>query len=222
MLAAIFYAIADSIFSITDKSNLDLLVFLAAVLGLIVPIVWLRHKRKKYRRVVPSIIAPYQVSLGEADARINSQAMQEVNEQLAALSAEVTRLRMERDAAEEMRLKAEREGNEARQRTQPQALLEEGHPQLPPSAYERPPERRSKQRDVSFPIVLGICFVLLFLGFVVAPIAGVADKASVAWFCCVIAFIVFTWWAQFKLQLWWRRMEGRSVARGFRDEYDEN
>lgn len=117
MLAAIFYAIADSIFSITDKSNLDLLVFLAAVLGLIVPIVWLRHKRKKYRRVVPSIIAPYQVSLGEADARINSQAMQEVNEQLAALSAEVTRLRMERDAAEEMRLKAEREGNEARQRT---------------------------------------------------------------------------------------------------------
>jgi hypothetical protein len=152
-LSAIFYAICRNIFSITDEPYEDLIIISSIVVGLIVPIFWLRHKRKKYRRKVPAIAQPQlpnRASADEPDAGIGSQALQAVNQQLAALSSEVARLRMERDAAEEGRLKAERQANEARQRnSQPQVLeekhplllpkvLEEKHPQLLPSTYGRP------------------------------------------------------------------------------------
>jgi hypothetical protein len=117
-LSAIFYAICRNIFSITDEPYEDLIIISSIVVGLIVPIFWPRHKRKKYRRKVPAIAQPQlpnRASADEPDAGIGSQALQAVNQQLAALSSEVARLRMECDAAEEGRLKAERQANEARQ-----------------------------------------------------------------------------------------------------------
>ena len=55
VLSAIFYAIAASIFSITNDSYQGLIILLAIVVGLIVPIVWLRHERKKYRRIITQL-----------------------------------------------------------------------------------------------------------------------------------------------------------------------